>query len=77
MIGLLRELRAYRTAVAELADFNFIQADQAARGTRAEEPVRAMIATTTNYINAASSDRDRMEALLADNGIDPDEEPDG
>lgn len=75
MIHLWRELQAYGTAVAAMGNFDFTQADRDSQGTRAAGPIKGVIIKTTNYINEAAADEDRLRELLENYDIDPGEDP--
>ena len=62
------ELAAYRTAVAELAGYRFIQAFAAVEGTPAEQPVVRLIDLIRGYIDQLAHAEDMLEA----NGALPD-----
>lgn len=63
------ELAALRTAVSELASFNFIQAEAAVRDTPAHASVVNLIRTMCQMI----SDHARASELLEEHGIDEEE----
>lgn len=70
MLGRRRELRAYRAALKHLATNDFIQADRAAKGTRAERRIIGVICEMTTTIRLMGDYHDRLDAVLDYYGLD-------
>lgn len=70
MIHAFRELRAYRSALVELASCNFIEAQAATKGTRAEDLVVGVIVEMVNIIQDRSSVENRLDSVLDFYGLE-------
>lgn len=70
MIRAFRELRAYRAALTDLADCNFIQAQAATKGTRGEKLVVGVIVRMVNLIDSRTEVEERLDSVLNFYGLE-------